>query len=92
MRALSTSWLYKRLAEYPHWLEIFVELREVKVYVEYKVYDFNGILGSVGGSLGLFIGFSFLDMLMYLMRKGRNWGRHAGWFCNKKKRTEGCPM
>ena len=44
----------------------------VKVHKENEVYDFNGILGSVGGSLGLFIGFSFLDMMMYLMSKACN--------------------
>ena len=41
----------------------------VKVNTEYKVYDFNGIVGSVGGSLGLFIGFSFFDFLLYILDK-----------------------
>jgi hypothetical protein len=36
----------------------------VEVMQEYEVYDFSGILGSLGGSLGLFIGFSFLDFLV----------------------------
>ena len=35
---------------------------------EYKVYDFNGILGTVGGSLGLFVGFSFLDCMLFTLR------------------------
>ena len=80
-------WLYEGLKDYPHWLEVMIDQREVKVEEDYEVYDFNGILGSVGGSLGLFIGFSFLDMMIYLMTKARKWGRRAcsGWFSNKKK-------
>jgi hypothetical protein len=34
---------------------------EVTVYEEYLVYDFLSFVGSVGGSLGLFIGFSYFD-------------------------------
>jgi hypothetical protein len=37
---------------------------KIEVSQEYKVYDFSGIVGSLGGSLGLFIGFSFLDCLV----------------------------
>ena len=40
---------------------------------EYLLYDFVGILGSVGGSLGLFLGFSFLglfsDLIDFLQSK-----------------------
>ena len=68
-----------------------LEQREVKVEEDYRVYDFNGILGSVGGSLGLFIGFSFLDMMIYLMRRAKKWGHRVGWFCNKKKREDILP-
>ena len=88
MKALSTSLLYNIFKQYPHWLEVLIEKRDVKVEEDYRVYDFNGILGSVGGSLGLFIGFSFLDMMIYLMRRARKWGRHVGWIGNKKKRQE----
>ena len=34
---------------------------------EYLIYDFSGMIGSVGGSLGLFIGFSFMDFIFYLI-------------------------
>ena len=92
VKALSTSWLYNRLKGYPHWLEVLIKQSEVKVEEDYKVYDFNGILGSVGGSLGLFIGFSFLDMMLHLMRKARKWGCCRGWwFCNKKKSKDSVP-
>ena len=32
-------------------------------YQEYKIYDEVGLIGSVGGSLGLFLGFSFYGLL-----------------------------
>ena len=65
-----------------------VEESEVKVYEEYKVYDFNGLLGTVGGSLGLFIGFSFLDMMMHLMSIARKWGCRTCWFCNENRKDK----
>ena len=34
------------------------------VYEEYVVYDFAGFISSVGGMIGLFIGFSFLDLIL----------------------------
>ena len=40
---------------------------EVMYFKEYVIYDFSGMIGSVGGSLGLFIGFSFLDFIFYLI-------------------------
>ncbi len=40
---------------------------KIEVLKEYAVYDFSGILGSVGGSLGLFVGFSFLDCLFSVL-------------------------
>jgi hypothetical protein len=33
----------------------------VTINEEYLVYDFSSFIGSVGGSLGLFIGFSYFD-------------------------------
>ena len=45
-----------------------IDNSEVTVQEEYKVYDFNGILGTVGGSLGLFVGFSFLDCMLFTLR------------------------
>ena len=57
-----------------HVCNIKIDSSEVKVNEEYKVYDFNGILGTVGGSLGLFVGFSFLDCMLFTMRNvGKSW-------------------
>ena len=35
----------------------------IKVYKEYLLYDEAGLIGSVGGTLGLFIGFSFSGVI-----------------------------
>ena len=32
-------------------------------YEEYLIYDFNGLVGSVGGTLGIFIGFNFYETI-----------------------------
>ncbi len=37
---------------------------------EYQLFDFNAIVASVGGSLGLFLGFSFLDCIWSLYTRG----------------------
>ena len=67
-----------------HLLIANIERQEVTVNEEYKVYDFNGILGSVGGSLGLFIGFSFLQMMLYFT--GKLWNMRKP--CAQKRREE----
>ena len=35
---------------------------KVLVTQEYLIYDFIGLVGSVGGTMGIFIGFSFYDV------------------------------
>ena len=35
---------------------------EMVVSEEYLIYEITGVIGSIGGTLGLFIGFSFLDI------------------------------
>ena len=39
---------------------------KIKVEEEYLIHDFIGMLGSIGGTLGLFIGFSFLGGLFHM--------------------------
>ena len=39
---------------------------EIKLQTEYLVYDLNGLVGFVGGTLGLFLGFSFYDTIVKL--------------------------
>ena len=54
---------------------------ERKVNQEYYIYDGLAMVGSIGGSLGLFIGFSFFDFLCLVLdflcekyQKRQNWG------------------
>ena len=39
----------------------------VTINEEYVIIDFYGMVGVVGGTLGLFIGFSFFDAITFLM-------------------------
>ena len=36
-------------------------------FEEYLLYDFGGMIGSIGGTLGLFIGFSFYDVILKII-------------------------
>ena len=47
----------------------WLEGPKFKVEEEYLVYNLSGIVGTVGGSLGLFIGFSFLDFMLLGVRR-----------------------
>ena len=44
-----------------------IPLTDMMVYDEYLIYDHVGMIGSIGGSLGMFIGLSFLDFFFYLI-------------------------
>ena len=35
---------------------------EVEVFEEYQIYEITSVIGSIGGTLGLFVGFSFFDI------------------------------
>ena len=45
------------------WKYIFPS-KQSKVYNEYLVYDLIGMIGIIGGTFGLFIGFSFKDFIL----------------------------
>ena len=64
-----------RFKTHPSWLNAKIDRQTATVYREYEVYDINGFVGTVGGSLGLFLGFSFLDLIQYLIKKA--------WDCDK---------
>ena len=38
----------------------------MKVSEEYLIYDFIGVVASIGGTLGLFIGFSFSNVISFI--------------------------
>ena len=44
----------------------------VKIHREFRVYDEIGLIGSIGGSLGLFVGFSFYDLICYAVDAIKN--------------------
>ena len=48
-----------RIIDLGYW---FNNENEVKVFQEYLLYEITGVIGSIGGTLGLFIGFSFFDV------------------------------
>ena len=37
-----------------------------KVYEEYLIFDAIGMIGSVGGTLGMFIGFSMIGVISWI--------------------------
>ena len=43
-------------------ISTFMDVRE-----EYLIYDFSGFISSVGGMIGLFVGFSFLDLVVQIL-------------------------
>ena len=43
------------------------DLVQVVVHEEYLIYDFTNMVSSVGGSLGLFIGFSFIGFIQAII-------------------------
>ena len=47
----------------------FAPPRTVTIHEEYLIYDTIGLIGSIGGTLGMFIGFSFSSTLGALMQK-----------------------
>ena len=49
--------------------EVFIEAEsEVEESREYLIYDMSDLLGAVGGSLGLFLGWSLLDLTIYFTK------------------------
>ena len=45
---------------------------ETQIHQEYLVFDTIGLIGSIGGNLGLFIGFSFHEALVKLISSFKN--------------------
>ena len=45
---------------------------EVEVFEEYQIYEITSVIGSIGGTLGLFVGFSFFDMSTKLINIFQN--------------------
>ena len=43
-----------------------------QIHEEYLLYDETGVIGSIGGTLGLFIGFSFRSIIINFFERIRN--------------------
>ena len=65
------------------YVEIFYQSFTEDIYKEVEIYDFNAIVASVGGSLGLFLGFSCYEYGKRLIDKIPN-----GFLQSKKKLTK----
>ena len=50
-------------------LVIMYQSSLIKVSEEYPIYDLSGMLGSIGGSLGICVGFSIFDVLSRIVDK-----------------------
>ena len=48
-------------------IEIDFLTNRLEVHQEYLIYDFEGMIGSIGGTLGLFVGFSILSTLDWII-------------------------
>ena len=53
----------------------FAQPEVINVFEEYLVYDAVGLIGAVGGTLGIFIGFSFTNVISFIINFGRCWNR-----------------
>ena len=49
------------------WIEYSYISNELQVQQEYFIYGIDELIGSVGGILGLFVGFSFVDFLLKII-------------------------
>ena len=48
-------------------INYYIPLKDMTIQKEYLIHDFIGMLGSIGGTLGMFISFSFLGVILSLM-------------------------
>ena len=53
-------------------LEVYVGMGVRKIYSEYFIYDAFNLIGVIGGTLGLFVGFSFYNCIMAMIENVLN--------------------
>ena len=53
-------------------LSYWIPTNELEVQKQYLIYDFYGLIGFIGGTLGLFIGFSFYESFICFFDVLRN--------------------
>ena len=56
-------------------LSLYFDSNHMTTFDEYLIFDDLGVLVAVGGSLGLFLGFSFLQFATWVLKLGLQWLR-----------------
>ena len=59
------------------WMDYLFLSGYLEVHQEYLVYEMDDVIGSIGGTLGLFIGFSFHELLKYFIEIIKNHVLHT---------------
>ena len=54
-------------------LSLYFDSNHMTTFDEYLIFDDLGVLVAVGGSLGLFLGFSFLQFAIWILKLGLQW-------------------
>ena len=67
----NSKWKY-----FHYWWSYHFDNELIEVQEEYLMYDIIGLIGTIGGTLGLFVGFSFLDLSSTFMHFFASWINH----------------
>ena len=51
------------------WIMMYYPTNQTRIEAEYELFGLTSIIASVGGSMGLFLGFSCLDSAMGILEK-----------------------
>ena len=54
-------------------IDIYFPTDEIKVQEEYLIYTLDDIVGIIGGTMGLFLGFSFYDNFKHIINYVKTW-------------------
>ena len=67
IRSFKFSPLIRNANQFKSYVYISLISEDIIVQENVRIFDGNGIVGTIGGSLGLFIGFSFFSCIKDLM-------------------------
>ena len=62
------SWITRSSKAYNMSWENKFASDKVEIHEEYVLMDITGVVGGIGGTLGLFIGFSFRDIVVWILQ------------------------
>ena len=62
------SWIIRSSRSYDLSWENKFASDKVEIHEEYVLMDLTGVVGGIGGTLGLFIGFSFRDIVVWILQ------------------------